>query len=279
MGTSITDTLATIGEETLSQHQISCFLPLPLRFTLLNDSIVTSDGSITIAFGIISVIISLLGVIIAYLSLRAMVHDQQERNHQLATNEAGFRHQHIHYIALSSYKGGLSFRDLRVFSYSLTSGQVVPKILGIHFMTFPLYQAHALLSLLIDIRVSPWTNIAIVSGIGGSSWSETMRLTAFNQSNNSSTTIFHNAGQEMTSRVISSDAWIAIAFGSFGAIISLISLIVGYLTLRATVMSNKVAITPPTSEYGFVLRHEHTHFTATQHAPTRTRVAYKKDGE
>lgn len=40
--------------------------------------------------------------------------------------------------------------------------------------------------------------------------------------------------------IVSSDASIAIAFGVFGAIISLISLIIGYLTLRAaTVIKGK----------------------------------------
>jgi hypothetical protein len=36
---------------------------------------------------------------------------------------------------------------------------------------------------------------------------------------------------------LSSDAWIAIAFGSFGAIISLISLAIGNLTLRAAAVA------------------------------------------
>jgi hypothetical protein len=37
--------------------------------------------------------------------------------------------------------------------------------------------------------------------------------------------------------IVSSDASITIAFGVFGAIISLISLIIGYLTLRATTVA------------------------------------------
>ena len=38
--------------------------------------------------------------------------------------------------------------------------------------------------------------------------------------------------------ILSSNALIAIAFGVFGAIISLISLIIGYLTLRTTTVAN-----------------------------------------
>ncbi|PMD18597.1 hypothetical protein NA56DRAFT_647792 [Hyaloscypha hepaticicola] len=77
---------------------------------------VSSDSTISIIFGIVSIFISLLGVFVAYLSLRAMVHDQQGRHHQLAMDEGAVRHEHIHVLAarygsrLSPY-GELRWRE------------------------------------------------------------------------------------------------------------------------------------------------------------------------
>jgi hypothetical protein len=88
--------------------------------------------------------------------------------------------------------------------------------------------------------------------------------------------------------IVSSDARIAIAFGIFSTLISLLSLWIGYLTWRATVTQSRMSILPLfldfyslfmlklttclvasgnindnlANEHGLILRHEHTHFTA-----------------